>query len=127
MKVLPRLRYILEVIRPSPPVVQDVLDILTRFCRHSSTSATQVATQILRLVCRASQRFHSVSSAFHRTGARLSPFDGGAAVRVPSHVLARAFLDSASDRLRTPALRRHEAAESLGYVRQARLRQTGER
>lgn len=45
MKVLPRLRYILEVVRPSPPVVQDVLEILTRFCRHSSTSATQVATQ----------------------------------------------------------------------------------
>lgn len=42
MKVLPRLRYILEVVRPSPPVVQDVLEILTRFCRHSSTSATQV-------------------------------------------------------------------------------------
>lgn len=45
MKVLPRLRYILEVVRPSPPVVQDVLEILTRFCRHSSSSATQVATR----------------------------------------------------------------------------------
>lgn len=42
MKVLPRLRYILEVVRPSPPVVQDVLEILTRVCRHSSSSATQV-------------------------------------------------------------------------------------
>ncbi|XP_070836075.1 RNA polymerase II-associated protein 1 [Chaetodon trifascialis] len=42
MKLLPRLRYILEVVRPSPPVVQDVLEILTRIARHSSSSATQV-------------------------------------------------------------------------------------
>ncbi|XP_056249486.1 RNA polymerase II-associated protein 1 [Seriola aureovittata] len=42
MKLLPRLRYILEVFRPSPRVVQDVLDILTRIARHSSSSATQV-------------------------------------------------------------------------------------
>ncbi|XP_054470154.1 RNA polymerase II-associated protein 1 [Anoplopoma fimbria] len=42
MKLLPRLRYILEVFRPSPPVVQDVLQILTRIARHSSSSATQV-------------------------------------------------------------------------------------
>uniref|UniRef100_A0A3B4ZRD7 RNA polymerase II associated protein 1 n=1 Tax=Stegastes partitus TaxID=144197 RepID=A0A3B4ZRD7_9TELE len=42
MKLLPRLRYILEVVRPSPRVVQDVLEILTRFARHSSSSATQV-------------------------------------------------------------------------------------
>ncbi|XP_040917372.1 RNA polymerase II-associated protein 1 [Toxotes jaculatrix] len=42
MKLLPRLRYILEVLRPSPRVVQDVLDILTRIARHSSSSATQV-------------------------------------------------------------------------------------
>ncbi|XP_058471266.1 RNA polymerase II-associated protein 1 isoform X2 [Solea solea] len=42
MKLLPRLRYILEVMRPSPRVVQDVLGILTRIARHSSSSATQV-------------------------------------------------------------------------------------
>ncbi|XP_071354394.1 RNA polymerase II-associated protein 1 [Trachinotus anak] len=42
MKLLPRLRYILEVFRPSPRVVQDVLDILTRITRHSSSAATQV-------------------------------------------------------------------------------------
>lgn len=44
IKLLPRLRYILEVFRPSPPVVQDVLQILTRIARHSSVSATQVTT-----------------------------------------------------------------------------------
>lgn len=44
MKLLPRLRYILEVVRPSPRVVQDILEILTRIARHSSSSATQVAT-----------------------------------------------------------------------------------
>lgn len=44
MKLLPRLRYILEVVRPSPRVVQDVLEILTRIARHSSSSATQVAS-----------------------------------------------------------------------------------
>lgn len=44
MKLLPRLRYILEVVRPSPRVVQDVLEILTRIARHSSSSATQVVT-----------------------------------------------------------------------------------
>ncbi|XP_077395046.1 RNA polymerase II-associated protein 1 isoform X2 [Festucalex cinctus] len=42
MKLLPRLRYILEVVRPSPRVVQDILAILTRIARHSSSSATQV-------------------------------------------------------------------------------------
>lgn len=42
MKLLPRLRYILEVVRPSPRVVQDVLEILTRIARHSSSSATKV-------------------------------------------------------------------------------------
>ncbi|MEQ2311659.1 hypothetical protein AMECASPLE_022612, partial [Ameca splendens] len=42
MKLLPRLRYVLEVVRPSPRVVEDVLHILTRVARHSSSSATQV-------------------------------------------------------------------------------------
>ncbi|KAM3871245.1 RNA polymerase II-associated protein 1 [Diretmus argenteus] len=42
MKLLPRLRYILEVLRPSPRVVQDVLEVLTRIARHSSSSATQI-------------------------------------------------------------------------------------
>uniref|UniRef100_A0A8C8CET4 RNA polymerase II associated protein 1 n=1 Tax=Oncorhynchus tshawytscha TaxID=74940 RepID=A0A8C8CET4_ONCTS len=38
MKLLPRLRYILEVIRPSPRVVQDVLGVLIRIARHSSSA-----------------------------------------------------------------------------------------
>ncbi|XP_064193021.1 RNA polymerase II-associated protein 1 isoform X2 [Anguilla rostrata] len=42
MKLLPRLRYILEVLRPSPRVVLDVLEVLIRIARHSSSSATQV-------------------------------------------------------------------------------------
>uniref|UniRef100_A0A4W5RB80 Uncharacterized protein n=1 Tax=Hucho hucho TaxID=62062 RepID=A0A4W5RB80_9TELE len=42
MKLLPRLRYILEGIRPSPRVVQDVLGVLIRITRHSSSAATQV-------------------------------------------------------------------------------------
>ncbi|KAM4625484.1 RNA polymerase II-associated protein 1 [Polymixia lowei] len=42
MKLLPRLRYILEVVRPSPRVIQDILEVLTRIARHSSSSATQV-------------------------------------------------------------------------------------
>ncbi|XP_030575398.1 RNA polymerase II-associated protein 1 [Archocentrus centrarchus] len=42
MKLLPRLRYILEVVRPPPRVVQNVLEILTRIARHCSSSATQV-------------------------------------------------------------------------------------
>lgn len=42
IKLLPRLRYILEVVRPAPRVVQDILEILTRIARHSSSSATQV-------------------------------------------------------------------------------------
>jgi hypothetical protein len=47
MKLLPRLRYILEVIRPSPRVVQDVLGVLIRIARHSSSAATQVTSATL--------------------------------------------------------------------------------
>ncbi|KAM6912894.1 RNA polymerase II-associated protein 1 [Xenentodon cancila] len=42
MKLLPRLRYVLEVVRPAPRVVQDILQILTRITRHSLSSATEV-------------------------------------------------------------------------------------
>ncbi|XP_036397895.1 RNA polymerase II-associated protein 1 isoform X1 [Megalops cyprinoides] len=42
MKLLPRVRYILEVMRPPPRVVLDLLEVLTRIARHSSASATQV-------------------------------------------------------------------------------------
>ncbi|KAJ8291132.1 hypothetical protein GJAV_G00021740 [Gymnothorax javanicus] len=42
MKLLPRLRYILEIVRPAPSVVLDILEVLTRIARHSSSSATQV-------------------------------------------------------------------------------------
>lgn len=42
MKLLPRLRYILEVVRPGPRAVQDTLEVLIRIARHSSSSATRV-------------------------------------------------------------------------------------
>ncbi|KAK7904347.1 hypothetical protein WMY93_016954 [Mugilogobius chulae] len=42
MKLLPRLRYILEVVRPSPHVIHDIMEIIIRLARHSSSSATQV-------------------------------------------------------------------------------------
>ncbi|XP_034015241.1 RNA polymerase II-associated protein 1 [Thalassophryne amazonica] len=42
MKLLPRLRYILEVVKPSPRVVCDILEVLTRIARHSSSSTIQV-------------------------------------------------------------------------------------
>ncbi|XP_074091242.1 RNA polymerase II-associated protein 1 isoform X2 [Macrotis lagotis] len=41
-QLLPRLRYILEVTCPSPPVVQDILAVLIRVARHSLESATKV-------------------------------------------------------------------------------------
>ncbi|KAL0170240.1 hypothetical protein M9458_034836, partial [Cirrhinus mrigala] len=41
MQGLPRLRYILEVVRPSPRVVLDILEILIRIARHSTAAATQ--------------------------------------------------------------------------------------
>uniref|UniRef100_A0AAY4C6K7 RNA polymerase II associated protein 1 n=1 Tax=Denticeps clupeoides TaxID=299321 RepID=A0AAY4C6K7_9TELE len=42
MKLLPRLRYILEVVRPSPRVVLDMLELLVRIARHSTSTATQI-------------------------------------------------------------------------------------
>ncbi|XP_038260584.1 RNA polymerase II-associated protein 1 isoform X9 [Dermochelys coriacea] len=39
---LHRLRYILEVLRPVPAVVLDILDILTRVARHSSEACSQL-------------------------------------------------------------------------------------
>ncbi|KAL2099098.1 hypothetical protein ACEWY4_005578 [Coilia grayii] len=42
MKVLPRIRYILEVVRPSPRVVLDLLEVLVRIARHSTATATQI-------------------------------------------------------------------------------------
>uniref|UniRef100_UPI00398EF54A RNA polymerase II-associated protein 1 isoform X2 n=1 Tax=Pristiophorus japonicus TaxID=55135 RepID=UPI00398EF54A len=42
MKVLHRLRYILEVVRPVPSVVLDILEILTRIARHSSEACNQI-------------------------------------------------------------------------------------
>ncbi|KAI1895656.1 hypothetical protein AGOR_G00108470 [Albula goreensis] len=42
MKLLPRLRYILEVVRPPARVVLDILEVLIRITRHSSSAATQV-------------------------------------------------------------------------------------
>lgn len=42
IKILPRLRYILEVMRPSPRIVHFIIEIITRLARHSTSSATQV-------------------------------------------------------------------------------------
>lgn len=42
MQLLQRLRYILEVVRPSPQTVLGILEILIRIARHSLSSATQV-------------------------------------------------------------------------------------
>ncbi|XP_076156697.1 RNA polymerase II-associated protein 1 isoform X1 [Alosa pseudoharengus] len=42
MKVLSRIRYILEVVRPSPRVVLDLLEVLVRIARHSTAAATQI-------------------------------------------------------------------------------------
>lgn len=41
-KILNRLRYILEVVRPSPSVVVNIFDILTRVARHSTEACIQV-------------------------------------------------------------------------------------
>ncbi|XP_072283926.1 RNA polymerase II-associated protein 1 [Pyxicephalus adspersus] len=41
-KFLHRLRYILEVVRPPPTVVLNILDILTRVARHSTTACSQL-------------------------------------------------------------------------------------
>ncbi|XP_055086988.1 RNA polymerase II-associated protein 1 [Periophthalmus magnuspinnatus] len=42
MKLLPRLRYILEVVRPSPHVIHYIMELIIRLARHSTSSATQV-------------------------------------------------------------------------------------
>ena len=42
MKLLHRLRYILEVCRPQLPSVIRILEIMTRLCRHSMQAASEV-------------------------------------------------------------------------------------
>ncbi|ROL44981.1 RNA polymerase II-associated protein 1 [Anabarilius grahami] len=42
MQGLHRLRYILEVVRPSPRVVLDILEVLIRIARHSTAAAIQI-------------------------------------------------------------------------------------
>ncbi|MCJ8737002.1 hypothetical protein PDJAM_G00018760 [Pangasius djambal] len=42
MQLLQRLRYILEVVRPSPQTVLDILQVLIRIARHSTSAATQI-------------------------------------------------------------------------------------
>ncbi|KAG8234309.1 hypothetical protein J437_LFUL013049, partial [Ladona fulva] len=44
MDILPRTRYILEVLRPPPKAVISMLEMLTRIARHSKESAQAVAT-----------------------------------------------------------------------------------
>ena len=46
MKLLPRLRYILEVMTPPPPVVDMILRILTRISRHSLQAASEVTPTV---------------------------------------------------------------------------------
>ncbi|MGH0184101.1 UNVERIFIED_CONTAM: hypothetical protein FKN15_013669 [Acipenser sinensis] len=62
MQVLARLRYILEVVRPGPRVVQDVLEVLTRIARHSSASVSpRVVQDVLEVLTRIAR--HSSASA----------------------------------------------------------------
>ncbi|XP_053366569.1 RNA polymerase II-associated protein 1 [Clarias gariepinus] len=42
MQLLQRLRYILEMVRPSPETVLDILEVLIRIARHSTSAATQI-------------------------------------------------------------------------------------
>nr|XP_054759033.1 RNA polymerase II-associated protein 1-like [Lytechinus pictus] len=42
MSVLPRLRYILEVVKPTPPVILNILAFLIRVARHSTESALEI-------------------------------------------------------------------------------------
>lgn len=42
MRILPRLRYILEVCRPSPTTVRGILSILTRIANHSTEAGHEV-------------------------------------------------------------------------------------
>lgn len=136
MKLLPRLRYILEVLRPSPRVVQHVLQILTRIARHSSSSATQVATTtVAESVCHAcsiidyyylySSSCQIQSNCISLSGAWLSSLDGDGVVRVPSLFLDGAMFSPPSVCLWSPTGQRHEAAESIGYLWQTCLCQTG--
>ena len=48
MKLLYRLRYILEVCRPPLPAVTDVLEILARICRHSTQAASEVSMALTK-------------------------------------------------------------------------------
>lgn len=51
MQLLQRLRYILEVVRPSPQTVLDILGVLIRIARHSTSAATQVnLKQVLKIL-----------------------------------------------------------------------------
>ena len=43
MRLVPRLRYILEICRPSAATVSNILDILIRIARHSTEAAHSVA------------------------------------------------------------------------------------
>jgi len=42
MRLLPRLRYVLEVCQPSPIAVRGVLSIMTRIARHSSEACNEI-------------------------------------------------------------------------------------
>ncbi|XP_062863836.1 RNA polymerase II-associated protein 1 isoform X2 [Trichomycterus rosablanca] len=42
MQFLQRLRYILEVVRPAPNTVLNILEVLIRIARHSTSTATQI-------------------------------------------------------------------------------------
>lgn len=127
MKLLPRLRYILEVVRPSPRVVQDVLGVLTRIARHSSSSSTQVTTATASIHLRHSKSHNQSYIDVHISlwGAGLSPPHGNGTVQLPVHFMVSTTFSRSSLCLWTPAVQRHEAHESFGFLWQTRVCQTG--
>uniref|UniRef100_A0A7N9AQQ7 RNA polymerase II associated protein 1 n=1 Tax=Mastacembelus armatus TaxID=205130 RepID=A0A7N9AQQ7_9TELE len=50
MKLLPRLRYILEVVQPAPGAVHDILEVLIRISRHSSSSQVLDCPRLMETV-----------------------------------------------------------------------------
>lgn len=112
MKLLPRLRYILEVMRPSPQVAQDVLQILTRVARHSLSSATEVR----RVKGAAHKLTGSLQPFISSSGVELSSSDGDGNVRVSPHFLVGIFLTQPSVHIWSSCAQRHEALEGLGYI-----------
>ncbi|TSQ46656.1 C2 domain-containing protein 3 [Bagarius yarrelli] len=65
MQLLQRLRYILEVVRPSPQTVLDILEILIRIARYSVSAATQVNfNRVLKVILDCPRLMETVMSDF---------------------------------------------------------------